>query len=62
LFHAQARHRKRKNFIAKLTTADGTILTKHEEKEQNIFEFYTNLLGKNIDREVTVDLSELGMP
>jgi len=57
-----SRHRKRKNFIAKLTTADGTVLTKHEEKEQNIFEFYTNLLGKNIDREVTVDLSELGMP
>ena len=60
LFHAHAR--KRKNFIAELTTADGTILTKLEEKEQNIFEFYNGLLGSSVDRNVTVDLSELGMP
>src|SRR6185437_12898671 len=62
LFHSQARHRKRKNFIAKLNTAEGTILTNHEEKEQNIFEFYTNLLGKSVDRDETVNLSELNMP
>jgi len=31
LFHSHARHRKRKNFIAKLTTADGTILTDHDD-------------------------------
>jgi len=62
LFHAQARHRKRKNFIAKLTTDDGIILTKREEKEQNIFEFYNSLLGRSVDREMTVNLPELGMP
>jgi len=54
--------RKRKIFISKLTTDDGVVLTKHKEKEQNIFDFYNNLLGKNIDREVTVNLSELDMP
>ena len=62
MFHAQARHRKRKNFIAKLTTDDGIILTKREEKEQNIFEFYNSLLGRSVDREMTVNLPELGMP
>jgi len=62
LFHAHARHRKRKNFISKLTTDEGVILTKHEEKEQVIFDFYSNLLGRSIDREVTVNLSELDMP
>ena len=51
-----------KNFIAKLTTIDGTILSKHNKKEHNIFEFYNNLLCKSIDREVTINLSELGMP
>ena len=53
---------REKNFIAKLTTIDGTILSKHNKKEQNIFEFYNNLLCKSIDREVTINLSELGMP
>jgi hypothetical protein len=62
LFHAHAHHRKRKNFICKLKTDDGTVLTKHEEKEEIIFDFYINLLGKSIDREVTVNQSELDMP
>ena len=62
MFYAQEHHRKRKNFIAKLTTIDGTILTKHDEKEHNIFELYNNMLCKSIDREVTVNLAELGMP
>ena len=38
------------------------VLTKHEVKEQNSFEFYSNLLGKNMDKEVTVNLVELDMP
>ena len=62
LFHAHARHRKRKNFIAKITMVEGTILTKHEEKEQHIFDFYNSLLGSSTDREMTVNLAELDMP
>jgi hypothetical protein len=31
LFHSHARHRKRKNFICKLTTDEGMVLTKHHE-------------------------------
>ena len=44
MFHSFARYRKRKNFISKLTSDDGVVLTKHEEKEQNVFNFYSTLL------------------
>lgn len=62
LFHLHARHRKRKNFISKLVADDGKVLTSHEEKEQNIFEFYLNLLGDAPHREITVNLEELAIP
>lgn len=62
LFHLHARHRKRKNFISKLTSDDGLVLTSHEEKEKNIYDFYSNLLGESLDREFTVNLEELNMP
>jgi len=41
---------------------DRTVLTKHEQKEQNIFDFYSNLLGESPEREVTVNLAELDRP
>jgi len=41
---------------------EGTILTKHEDKEQHIFDFYNSLLGSSTDREMTVNLAELDMP
>jgi len=37
-------------------------MTKHEEKEQNIFNFYSSLLGECLDREATVNLEELNLP
>ena len=62
LFHSFARHRKRDNFISKLITDDGLVLTKHEEKEQAIFNFYKSLLGDSSDREVIVNLAGLNVP
>ena len=62
MFHSFARYRKRKNFISKLVTDEGEVLTKHEDKEQNIFNFYNTLLGECADREVTVNLEELHLP
>jgi len=62
MFHSFARYRKRKNFISKLVTDEGEVLTKHEDKEQNIFNFYNTLLGKCADREVIVNLEELHLP
>ena len=62
LFHSHARHRKRKKFISQLTTDEGLVLTKHEEKEHNIFSFYSNLVGESLDREATVNLEALNIP
>jgi hypothetical protein len=45
MFYSFARHRKRNNFISKPVTDEGEVLTKHEDKEQNIFSFYNSLLG-----------------
>lgn len=61
LFHAHARHRKKKNFISKFIS-DGQILTSHSDKEKVVFDFYNNLLGAVLDRNRTVDLEALGMP
>jgi hypothetical protein len=62
LFHQHARHRKGKNFISKLTTEEGVVITDHVQKEKNIFEFYSKLLGVNVDQEFTVNLEELTTP
>jgi len=61
LFHMHARHRKRKNFIARLKAGDH-IVTAHEEKEAEIFEFYSNLIGTACDRERTINLEALNIP
>jgi hypothetical protein len=61
LFHLHARHRKRKNFIAKLTSG-GHIYTGHEDKAQVVDQFYDELLGRSINREHTINLQEMGIP
>jgi hypothetical protein len=60
-FHIQARHRKRKNFIARLV-AEGGVCTSHEEKAKVVDEFYGSLLGTRQDREHSIDLQALGIP
>lgn len=49
LFHAQAKYRKKKNYIARLQEGD-RILTVHEDKEQAIWNFYSTLIGTQQDR------------
>ena len=61
LFHMHARHRKRKNFIASLREGD-QILSSHEEKAAAIFEFYSNLIGADSDRDRTINLDHLDIP
>jgi hypothetical protein len=60
LSQLHAHHHKRKNFIGKLVSGD-QFYTKHEDKARLIDEFYEDLLGKNIDRERTINLDELGI-
>jgi len=38
------------------------MLTSHEDKENNIHLFYSQLLGVSLEREVTVNLEELNIP
>ena len=61
LFHLHARHRKRKNFVARLVDGDYT-LTSHVEKAACVDRFYTNLIGKCVDRDRVIDLEALGLP
>lgn len=61
LFHMHARHRKRKNFIAKLEYED-RVLTGHDDKAAAILDFYSNLIGTEVGRDRTVDLDALEMP
>jgi hypothetical protein len=62
LFHASARYRKGKNFIASLTSREGQILTAHEDNAVEFEDFYNGLPDSHVSREVTIDLDALGVP
>jgi hypothetical protein len=61
LFHLHSRHRKRKNFIAKLVSED-QVYTKHEDKAQLVDLYYEEVLGTSTNREHTINLNEHGVP
>ena len=61
LFHAQARCRKKRNFIASLTSTEGEVWTSHDDKAIALFDFYDGLLGTAIQRDASIDLDELGL-
>jgi hypothetical protein len=61
LFHMHARHRQRKNFVAKIVSGVDTF-TDHDEKARAVNEFYFKLLGCKANRSLTVDLEYLGLP
>jgi len=54
--------KREKNFISKLVDEDGLVLTNNEDKEQNVFKFYSHLLGESTDRDIIVNLEELNIP
>jgi hypothetical protein len=62
LFHAHARYRKNKNFIAKVEANDGRVLTTHDDKAVEFDEFYKSLLGSHMESDTTIDLDALGVP
>jgi hypothetical protein len=61
LFHLHARHRKRKNFVASLVDGNN-ILSSHIDKAAAVDQFFSNLIGTNVDRDWTNDLDALGLP
>jgi hypothetical protein len=60
LFHSQVRHRKRKNFIAKLQNGD-EVVTFHEDKAELLLNFYEGLISTREQREQTIDLEAVGI-
>lgn len=60
LFHLQARHSQRNNFIAKLTNGD-QVATTHDDKAQILFDFYMNLIGSREVQERSINLEALGI-
>ena len=54
-FHKQAAFRKRKNYIAKLKDGD-RVVTSQEDKQEVMYNFYDNLIGKVADRTFSLDL------
>jgi hypothetical protein len=62
LFHAHARYRKNKNFIVKVVSNDGWVLTAHDDKAAKFEGFYSTLLGSHEDMDTTIDLDALGIP
>jgi hypothetical protein len=56
-----ARHRKRRNYIPKLNVGD-QIITSHEDKAAAVFDFYSNLIGSDLERRRTIDLTAIDIP
>ena len=54
-FHRQAVYRKKRKFISNLEE-DGRVYTNHEDIQGVLDGFFTNLLGTDFPRSVTIDL------
>jgi hypothetical protein len=55
-FHQQARYRKKRNFISHLENEGGTV-TSHEQMQGVLDDFFSNLLGSNIQRLFSLNLA-----
>ena len=56
-FHVQARFRKKRNFIHKLVV-DEHLITSQEAKQQAMFQFYNDLIGKEVERNFSLNLAD----
>jgi hypothetical protein len=54
--HLQACYRKKNNFISKLEE-DGRMATNHDDMQQIFEQYFCNLLGADLQRHFTIDLS-----
>lgn len=61
LFFLQINGRKQKNYIRQLQTDSGQVHT-HADKEQHIFEHFSNHFGPPGARPFTLDWERLGLP
>ena len=58
-FHVQAMFRKKMNFIHKLVVDEHLILiTSQEAKQQAMFQFYNDLIGKEVEQNFSLNLAD----
>jgi exonuclease III len=55
-FHLQVRFRKKRNFISYLEN-EGRTVTSHEQMQEVLDDFFSNLLGSNIQRPYSLNLA-----
>jgi hypothetical protein len=60
LFHLNANHRRRKNYIPSLLV-DSRTLTREDEKAAAAFTFFDGILGVSHERSCTLDFEELSL-
>jgi hypothetical protein len=58
-FHNMATERHRRNNIASITIENGEVVTKHEDKENILFQTYKNRLGTSSNPPMLFDLTSL---
>jgi hypothetical protein len=59
-FHLRANARRRKNFISQLT-AQGRLVTSHQDKEVELYRHFSALLGQHTHRERQLNLDSLNI-
>jgi hypothetical protein len=58
-FHQRAIGRRKRNLIAYLKTSIETIVWGHEEKEEILYHFFSELLGNHVERTQVLDWNQL---
>lgn len=61
LFHLQSSYRRKKKHIASLATESGTVHA-HDEKADELFRHFQEILGTEVERGCSLDLGALGTP
>jgi len=58
-FHQRANGRRKRNLIAYLKNHEDAIVWSHEEKEEIVHQFYSDLLGTRVERIQNIDWNSL---
>lgn len=58
-FHQRANGRRKRNLIAYLKNHEDAIVWSHEEKEEIVHQFYSELLGSRVERTQSIDWNSL---
>lgn len=61
-FHLKANARRWKKLISRLVKADGSFACSHKEKEQELYDYFTGILGTKANRSLTFNWAKLDLP